>query len=77
MGKGEEMIRPVPDRPGHDRRYAIDSSKITNELGWRPTRSAWPSALAATIDWYKQNRGWCERVRSGAYRDYYRKQYGA
>lgn len=77
MGKGPEMIRPVADRPGHDRRYAIDGGKIERELGWRPTRSQWPGALAATVDWYRANRPWWERVKSGAYRDYYARQYGA
>lgn len=76
VGKGEEMIRHVPDRPGHDRRYAIDSSKITRELGWTPTRSEWPAALASTIKWYMDNRAWWERVRSGVYREYYQRQYG-
>lgn len=75
MGKGPEMIQPVADRPGHDRRYAIDASKIKNELGWQPTRSAWPSALADTIAWYKNNEQWWRRVKSGAYRDYYERQY--
>ncbi|MCC6678462.1 MAG: dTDP-glucose 4,6-dehydratase [Phycisphaerales bacterium] len=77
MGKGPEMIRPVADRLGHDRRYAIDGGKIERELGWRPTRSRWPGALAATVDWYVTNRSWWERVRSGAYREYYARQYGA
>ncbi len=76
MGKGEEMIRPVPDRPGHDRRYAIDASKIERELGWRPTRSAWPEALEKTVRWYVENPSWWRRVRSGEYREYYAKQYG-
>ncbi|MEM9063999.1 MAG: dTDP-glucose 4,6-dehydratase [Planctomycetota bacterium] len=76
MGHGEEMIEYVPDRPGHDRRYAIDATKIKNELGWEPTRSAWPAALEDTIRWYSNNRQWWERVRSGAYREYYEKQYG-
>ncbi len=75
MGLGPEMIQPVADRPGHDRRYAIDASKIKNELGWQPTRSAWPNALADTLNWYKSNEGWWRRVKSGAYRDYYEKQY--
>lgn len=75
MGKGEEMIRRVPDRPGHDRRYAIDSGKLQRELGWRPTRSAWPAALESTIDWYTKNRAWWERVKSGEYQAYYAKQY--
>lgn len=76
MGKGHDMIRPVQDRLGHDRRYAIDASKIERELGWMPTRSAWPRALEATIDWYKTNTSWWQRVKSGAYREYYAKMYG-
>jgi len=76
MGNGPEMIRPVADRPGHDRRYAIDATKIQRELGWSPTRSAWPAALEATINWYKANEPWWRRVKSGAYRDYYATQYG-
>lgn len=75
MGKGEEMIRRVPDRPGHDRRYAIDSGKLQRDLGWRPTRSAWPAALESTIEWYRANRAWWERVRTGEYQTYYDKQY--
>ncbi len=75
MGKGEESIQRVADRPGHDRRYAIDSGKIQRELGWRPTRSAWPGAMEETVSWYRENRAWWERVRSGAYREYYERQY--
>jgi dTDP-glucose 4,6-dehydratase len=58
MGMGEEFIQPVTDRLGHDRRYAIDASKIHRELGWQPTRSAWPKALEDTIAWYKANENW-------------------
>ncbi len=58
IGCGKDMIQPVEDRLGHDRRYAIDSSKIQSELGWQPTRSTWPEALAQTIDWYKSNESW-------------------
>ena len=58
MGQGPEMIQPVPDRPGHDRRYAIDAGKIARELGWRPTRSAWPAALAETVSWYREHPEW-------------------
>ncbi|MGP1271844.1 MAG: dTDP-glucose 4,6-dehydratase [Phycisphaerales bacterium] len=76
MGKGEEMIEYVKDRPGHDRRYAIDASKIERELGWSPSRSAWPDALESTVRWYTQNRSWWERVRSGEYQRYYDRQYG-
>lgn len=75
MGHGEEMIQPVSDRLGHDRRYAIDASKIKNELGWEPTRSAWPGALESTVAWYTTNQTWWERVKDGSYRDYYDKQY--
>jgi dTDP-glucose 4,6-dehydratase len=75
MGKGKDMIRPVKDRPGHDLRYAIDAGKIKRELGWQPTRSAWPEALEATIRWYQDNRQWWQRVKSGEYRSYYDKQY--
>jgi len=76
MGAGEGMIRSVPDRLGHDRRYAIDASKIKRELGWTPSRSAWPEALETTVAWYRDNPEWWKRVRSGAYRDYYERQYG-
>jgi dTDP-glucose 4,6-dehydratase len=76
MGQGPEMIQPVADRLGHDRRYAIDATKIAAELGWRPTRSRWPGALAATIKWYVDNAQWWQRVKSGAYRAYYQQQYG-
>lgn len=67
MGKDDGWIQPVQDRLGHDRRYAIDSSKVQRELGWRPTRSAWPAALEQTVAWYTENRVWWERVKSGAY----------
>ena len=77
MGRGPEIIRPVADRLGHDRRYAIDAGKIERELGWTPTRSAWPAALESTVRWYHDNRTWWERVKSGAYREYYAAQYGA
>ncbi|MFG0242143.1 MAG: dTDP-glucose 4,6-dehydratase [Phycisphaerales bacterium JB054] len=77
MGHGEEMIERVKDRPGHDRRYAIDATKIERELGWMPSRSAWPGALAETVRWYQENTEWWQRVRTGAYRDYYERQYGS
>jgi dTDP-glucose 4,6-dehydratase len=75
VGKPRSLIRFVKDRPGHDRRYAIDPSLIETELGWRPDET-WESGLLKTIDWYKNNSRWLERARSGAYRDYYRAQYG-
>jgi dTDP-glucose 4,6-dehydratase len=77
MGKDESSITRVKDRPGHDRRYAIDSSKLQRELGWRPTRSAWPEALQKTVDWYVQHESWWRNVKSGEYQAYYEKQYGA
>jgi len=76
VGKPHSLIRFVKDRPGHDRRYAIDPALIESELGWRP-RETWESGLQKTIQWYGQNARWLERTRSGAYQDYYRKQYGA
>ena len=76
IGKPRSLIRFVKDRPGHDRRYAIDPSLIESELGWRP-RETWESGLQKTLDWYRENGRWLERARSGAYQDYYRQQYGA
>ncbi len=75
LGKPLTLVRHVKDRPGHDRRYAIDPARIETELGWRP-RETWETGLAKTIDWYKENAGWVARARSGEYRDYYAKQYG-
>lgn len=75
VGKGEELIQYVTDRPGHDRRYAIDNTKIKAQLGWTP-RHSFEAALGETVAWYLGHREWCDRVRSGAYRDYYDRQYG-
>jgi dTDP-glucose 4,6-dehydratase len=75
-GRDESLLRHVADRPGHDRRYAMNSTKIRTELGWRP-RHLFEQGLADTVEWYRRNQPWCERVRSGAYRDYYERQYGA
>jgi dTDP-glucose 4,6-dehydratase len=66
-GRDESAIEYVPDRLGHDRRYAIDASKAQRELGWTPTRSAWPDALEATVQWYKDHETWWRRVQSGEY----------
>ncbi|MCL4547633.1 MAG: dTDP-glucose 4,6-dehydratase [Bacteroidetes bacterium] len=74
LGKGEELIEFVKDRPGHDRRYAIDSSKIQNELGWKPEFN-FENAISDTIDWYLQNKNWWERIISGEYQNYYNEQY--
>lgn len=74
LGKGEELIEYVKDRLGHDRRYAIDSSKIQNELGWKPTVE-FEQAISDTIDWYLQHKSWWERIISGEYQKYYELQY--
>ncbi len=75
-GRDESLIRQVADRPGHDRRYATDAQKVRERLGWRPTR-AFDDGLAETVAWYRANDGWAARVRSGAYRAYYERQYGS
>ncbi|MEM6673008.1 MAG: dTDP-glucose 4,6-dehydratase [Planctomycetota bacterium] len=75
LGKPESLIEYVTDRPGHDRRYAIDAGKIEAELGWRP-RYTFDQALPLTIQWYLDNDDWLGSVRSGAYREYYAAQYG-
>ena len=74
-GKPDSLIRYVGDRPGHDRRYALSSAKLTGQAGWQP-QVDFEDGLARTIDWYRSNRDWVERVRSGAYREYYEKNYG-
>ena len=76
LGKPHSLIKYVTDRLGHDRRYAIDAAKTENELGWKP-QTTWEEGLRKTIDWYRENQNWVNRIRSGAYRDYYRKMYGA
>ena len=76
LGKSEDLITFVTDRPGHDRRYAIDASRIRRDLGWQP-RTAFADALRATIRWYLDHRTWWQRIRSGAYREFYRTHYGA
>ncbi len=75
LGKGEDLIQYVKDRPGHDRRYAMDIAKVRAELGWKP-RFTFAQGLKQTVQWYVNNRAWWERVRSGAYQEYYEKQYG-
>jgi dTDP-glucose 4,6-dehydratase len=75
LGKPRSLIRFVPDRPGHDRRYAIDCSKIRRELAWQP-RITFADGLAQTIRWYQDHADWVAGIRSGAYREYYVRQYG-
>ncbi|HLS29842.1 MAG TPA: dTDP-glucose 4,6-dehydratase [Flavobacteriaceae bacterium] len=74
-GDSERLISYVKDRPGHDFRYAIDATKISTELGWKPTVN-FEQGLAKTIDWYLANQDWLKNVTSGEYRKYYEKQYG-
>src|SRR5262244_1598020 len=73
LGKPESLITPVTDRPGHDRRYALDSSKAA-ALGWKPAHS-FASALQATVAWYREHESWWQPIKSGAFRTYYVKQY--
>ena len=76
LGLDESRITFVKDRPGHDRRYAIDATLIRDELGWAP-RHRFRDGIRDTVDWYLANRAWWEKVRSGAYREYYDRLYGA
>ena len=73
-GTSEKLITYVKDRPGHDLRYAIDASKIKNELGWVPSVT-FEEGLKKTIDWYLNNEDWLKNVATGAYQSYYKKQY--
>jgi dTDP-glucose 4,6-dehydratase len=75
LGKDESSIEYVKDRPGHDRRYAINYDKIKTELGWEPSVSL-EEGLAKTVEWFKTNESWWKHVKSGAYQEYYAKQYG-
>jgi len=75
LNKPESLITFVQDRPGHDRRYAITPNKIEKELGWKPSRS-FEAGMAETITWYLNNRPWWEKIKSGAYREYYERMYG-
>lgn len=75
LGKSEDLIKYVTDRPGHDRRYAIDPTKIRRELGWEPT-TRFDEGIKKTIAWYKENKDWWSRIISGEYQNYYEKMYG-
>jgi dTDP-glucose 4,6-dehydratase len=75
MGKGEGSIEYVADRPGHDRRYAMNTAKIEKELGWRPQISL-EEGLRRTVVWYLENPAWWQDIKSGAYREYYQRMYG-
>jgi dTDP-glucose 4,6-dehydratase len=75
LGKPQALVRKVADRPGHDRRYALDAGRIRAELGWKP-QVPFAEGLAATVDWYRVEREWWQRVKSGEYRRFYDKLYG-
>ncbi len=73
-GESEKLITFVEDRPGHDRRYAIDSSKLKTELGWYPSTS-FKKAISQTIDWYLNNSSWLKNITTGNYMEYYNSMY--
>lgn len=75
LNKPESLITYVTDRPGHDRRYGIDPTKITNELGWKP-KHQFETGIKETIKWYLSNKDWWTRIQSGEYQEYYKNQYG-
>ena len=75
LGKSEDLITYVTDRKGHDLRYAIDPTKIHNELGWLP-ETKFADGIKKTIKWYLDNRSWWEEIISGEYQNYYQKMYG-
>ncbi len=76
LGKPNSLIRMVKDRPGHDRRHALDATRIREELDWHP-RVPFADGMKQTIQWYVENRAWWERIKSGQYREYYDRWYGA
>jgi dTDP-glucose 4,6-dehydratase len=76
LDKPESLITFVEDRPGHDRRYAMDAAKLRKDLGWQPEHS-FEKALESTVEWYVQNKPWWERIRSGEYVQYYERMYGS
>ena len=76
VGKPDSLLKSVTDRPGHDRRYAIDASKLERMTGFRP-QVDFAKGIAETIDWYKTHRSWWEAIRSGEFRHYYERMYGA
>ena len=74
LKKPESLIQFVKDRPGHDRRYALDSSKLSRELGWKPLVSL-AEGIPRTVRWYCEHQDWLRRVQTGEYQEYYRKHY--
>ncbi|KKR66290.1 MAG: dTDP-glucose 4,6-dehydratase, partial [Candidatus Curtissbacteria bacterium GW2011_GWA1_40_47] len=74
LGFGEEKIEYVKDRPGHDRRYAIDATKIKKDLGWQP-KYDFDQALEETVKWYQGNKDWWQKLKDKKFEDYYKRQY--
>ena len=74
VGYSEQLITYVKDRPGHDKRYAIDATKLNRDLGWKPSVT-FEQGLGKTIDWFLENKEWLENVTSGDYQKYYNNQY--
>ena len=74
LNKPKSLVKHIKDRPAHDRRYSLDSSKIRDELGWKPDTS-FEKGLAETVDWYIANQKWWEKIKTGEYLEYYRKHY--
>jgi len=74
LGKSHSLIRFVKDRPGHDRRYAIDFSKIERDLKWRPQVS-FEEGIRLTVEWYQEHRPWWRKIKSGEYMNYYKRMY--
>ena len=75
-GSSRQLIEHVTDRPGHDRRYAIDTSKVRREIGWQP-RFKFEDALSQLVDWYLEHADWVDAIRTGEYQDFYQRQYGS
>lgn len=76
LGKDDSYIEFIKDRPGHDRKYSVEWSKIKNELGWKPMNN-FDEWLAKTVDWYKENKKWWTDIKNGDYKNYYKKQYSS
>jgi dTDP-glucose 4,6-dehydratase len=75
LGKPTTLVRHVEDRPGHDRRYAVDSSKLTRVTGWRP-RVSFEDGIRSTVEWFRANEGWWRPIKQGEFRAYYERMYG-
>jgi dTDP-glucose 4,6-dehydratase len=75
LGKSPKLVRHVEDRPGHDQRYAVDSTRLRNLTGWKP-RVAFAQGLRGTIDWYRDNESWWRPIKQGEFREYYERMYG-